>query len=388
VYVLNQEGTGLAVLEENVIESITQNGTKLNIFNKTVAIEVPTKTSELTNDSDFVVDPDYVGTDNNYTDADKGKLASIAANAEINLIEEVKVNGASLPISEKSVNIKLSAYEEIANKINEINDTANSTQYASAKAVFDYVQNQLNQTILAFDIAKRVSHQTFQLDIPTLGSNRRELNGSLIVVYFENTTQDDSAGELTEITVNGVVFETRKEFFDIPVSPFAAGQRPLISELLERRALVLIDEIAFTDNLESHARVFALDNADGESIIRNEQGLWEVSTKWLDSQSILPEKRMDILWDEIISLREGRIIALNKDFSYYQSLQFECRSKNAAGAIGAYTTERVSQHLINQLQQEHGFVSLSIFQTPTVFAGTRFTFRNDNTIVRVCGIRL
>lgn len=39
---------------------------------------IPKKTSQLENDSDFVSDADYVHTDNNYTTADKNKLASLS----------------------------------------------------------------------------------------------------------------------------------------------------------------------------------------------------------------------------------------------------------------------------------------------------------------------
>lgn len=45
---------------------------------------IPTKTSQLTNDSDFVSDANYVHTDNNYTTAEKTKLAGIEAGAEKN----------------------------------------------------------------------------------------------------------------------------------------------------------------------------------------------------------------------------------------------------------------------------------------------------------------
>lgn len=42
---------------------------------------LPTKTSELTNDSNYVSDANYVHTDTNYTQAEKTKLAGIANNA-------------------------------------------------------------------------------------------------------------------------------------------------------------------------------------------------------------------------------------------------------------------------------------------------------------------
>lgn len=47
--------------------------------------DVPTKTSDLTNDSDFVSDANYVHTDNNFTTALKNKLNGIEAGAEANV---------------------------------------------------------------------------------------------------------------------------------------------------------------------------------------------------------------------------------------------------------------------------------------------------------------
>lgn len=45
---------------------------------------------------------------NDYTDAEKTKLSGIAANAQVNVIETVKVNGTALTPSSKAVNIDLS----------------------------------------------------------------------------------------------------------------------------------------------------------------------------------------------------------------------------------------------------------------------------------------
>jgi len=46
---------------------------------------IPTATSDLTNDSNFVSDSDYVHTDNNYTSTEKTKLSGIASGAEVNV---------------------------------------------------------------------------------------------------------------------------------------------------------------------------------------------------------------------------------------------------------------------------------------------------------------
>ena len=46
---------------------------------------IPSATSDLTNDSNFVSDSGYVHTDNNYTSAEKSKLSGIASGAEVNV---------------------------------------------------------------------------------------------------------------------------------------------------------------------------------------------------------------------------------------------------------------------------------------------------------------
>ena len=60
----------------NVLEGIQKNGVTITPTNKIANISVPTKTSDLTNDSNLVSDANYVHTDNNYTTAEKSKLAA------------------------------------------------------------------------------------------------------------------------------------------------------------------------------------------------------------------------------------------------------------------------------------------------------------------------
>lgn len=67
--------------------------------------DIPTKTSDLTNDSNFVSDANYVHTDNNFTNALKTKLDGIEAGAEVNDIAVIQVNGTALTPSGKTVNI-------------------------------------------------------------------------------------------------------------------------------------------------------------------------------------------------------------------------------------------------------------------------------------------
>lgn len=69
---------------------------------------VPTKTSDLTNDSNFVSDANYVHTDSNFTLGEKGKLASIESGAEENVIEVIKVNGVTQTVTNKEVDLIVS----------------------------------------------------------------------------------------------------------------------------------------------------------------------------------------------------------------------------------------------------------------------------------------
>lgn len=71
--------------------TIQKNGTTIDTFtansasNKTVNVTVPTATSDLNNDSDFVSDASYVHTDNNFTSALLTKLNGIESGAEVNV---------------------------------------------------------------------------------------------------------------------------------------------------------------------------------------------------------------------------------------------------------------------------------------------------------------
>lgn len=91
----------------NVLEGIQKNGTTVPLTNKIANISVPTKTSDITNDSNFAVDANYVHTDNNYTTTEKNKLGGISAGAQVNVIESIKVNGTAQTVTSKAVNISV-----------------------------------------------------------------------------------------------------------------------------------------------------------------------------------------------------------------------------------------------------------------------------------------
>ena len=63
--------------------------TAINVSSGGVSFNVPTQTSHLTNNSNFVADANYVHTDNNFTSTLKTKLDGIAAGAEVNVVEGI-----------------------------------------------------------------------------------------------------------------------------------------------------------------------------------------------------------------------------------------------------------------------------------------------------------
>lgn len=116
----------------NVIETIAVNGSNLTPTSKKVNITVPTQTSDLTNDSNFVEDADYVHTDNNYTTTEKNKLAGIANGAQANVIETIAVNGSNLEVTSKKVNITVPEA---------VSDLTNDSGYQTASQVTSTVNN-------------------------------------------------------------------------------------------------------------------------------------------------------------------------------------------------------------------------------------------------------
>lgn len=68
--------------EDKTLADVATSGSYNDLSNKP---SIPTKTSDLNNDSNFVSDSSYVHTDNNYTSTEKNKLSGIAAGAEVNV---------------------------------------------------------------------------------------------------------------------------------------------------------------------------------------------------------------------------------------------------------------------------------------------------------------
>ena len=131
MYLTPASGRGSSVVYNEILSSGTAigqieiDGAQYTIYAPTP----PTSTSDLTNDSNFVVDSSYVHTDNNYTTTEKNKLSGIAAGAEVNqnAFTTVKVGTTNLVADAKSDTLTITAGDNIS-----LTPTASSDSFTIA----------------------------------------------------------------------------------------------------------------------------------------------------------------------------------------------------------------------------------------------------------------
>lgn len=133
----NGDGTSNFATESYVntnggkIDKIKVNNVEQTITNKTVNITVPTKTSDLTNDSNFAVDANYVHTDNNFTTTLKNKLDGIAAGAEVNVNADWNASSGDAQILNKPTTVSSFTNDAGYQTASQV-ETAINTKIASA----------------------------------------------------------------------------------------------------------------------------------------------------------------------------------------------------------------------------------------------------------------
>ena len=86
-------------------DNVAWNGTAWDVLAGTVDLSGYATTASLSNKVDKVSGKGL--STNDYTSAEKTKLAGIATSAQVNVIETIKVNGSALSVSNKAVNISV-----------------------------------------------------------------------------------------------------------------------------------------------------------------------------------------------------------------------------------------------------------------------------------------
>ena len=113
------------------VNGVTLSGNKTGAD---LGITIPTKTSDLTNDSNFIIDADYTHTDNNYTDAEKTKLSGIASGAEVNVQSDwTAISGDALILNKPTIPSKTSDLTNDSNFVVDSNYVHTDTNYTQAE---------------------------------------------------------------------------------------------------------------------------------------------------------------------------------------------------------------------------------------------------------------
>ena len=194
----------------NVIETIAVNGSNLTPTSKKVNITVPTQTSDLTNDSNFVEDADYVHTDNNYTTTDKNKLAGIANGAQANVIETIAVNGEDLTPTSKKVNIEVPE---------NVSDLVNDSGFQTASQVSTTVNNAVSNRPTTTQMTSAIQEATEGLATETYVTqqlaniNKKQVVTSTTQMTDANTIylMANEGGEANNIYDEYIVYNGKPE---------------------------------------------------------------------------------------------------------------------------------------------------------------------------------
>ena len=194
----------------NVIETIAVNGSNLTPTSKKVNITVPTQTSDLTNDSNFVEDADYVHTDNNYTTTEKNKLAGIANGAQANVIETIAVNGEDLTPTGKKVNIEVPE---------NVSDLVNDSGFQTASQVSTTVNNAVSNRPTTAQMTSAIQEATEGLATETYVTqqlaniNKKQVVTSTTQMTDANTIylMANEGGEANNIYDEYIVYNGKPE---------------------------------------------------------------------------------------------------------------------------------------------------------------------------------
>ena len=197
--------------------TIQKNGTTVKTFtanastNVTANITVPTKTSDLTNDSNFPVDASYVHTDNNFTTTLKNKLDGIEAGAEVNQnafsIVGVKVGSTTTNVAAdtKTDTVTFIQGTNVTLTPDATNDTikiaATDTTYtgtglisvdSSTHVISTTAQANVIETVKVNGTALTPSNKAVDISVPTITDT------------YSGTSSDGMSGKAVALAINAL----------------------------------------------------------------------------------------------------------------------------------------------------------------------------------------
>lgn len=172
--------------QANVIETVKVNGTALTPSSKAVNIAVPTKVSDLTNDSGFIsgITSSMVTSALGYTPYNSSNPSGYQAN----VIESVKVNGTALTITSKAVDVP------VPTKVSDLtNDSGYITGISSTMVVSALGYTPVNPSSLAtVATTGQYSDLSGKPTIPTVNNATLTIkrNGTSVGTFSANASTD------------------------------------------------------------------------------------------------------------------------------------------------------------------------------------------------------
>lgn len=117
-------------IREGITFKKTESGYVVSVDGKKTELILPTKTSELENDSNFVSDENYVHTDNNFTTAEKTKLGSLANYDDTAIKKQIAGK------QDKLTKVQLNNISAVPNKIDK-SQVGNGLKFADGQLQLD-----------------------------------------------------------------------------------------------------------------------------------------------------------------------------------------------------------------------------------------------------------
>ena len=192
------------IYDRNIIESISVNGVAQQVDeNKNVDITMPTKLSDLTNDNNTVQDSSYVHTDNNYTNAEKNKLAELENYDDTEIKEDISdlqddVSNLNTDITD--LNTNKADRTEIPTTLAELTDDSTHRTVTDVEKT-----NWSNKS----DFSGNYNDLTNKPSIPTKTSDLTNDNGFIdnSVNNLTNYTLAVDTGSSIDLSMNSTTYE-------------------------------------------------------------------------------------------------------------------------------------------------------------------------------------
>lgn len=178
---------------------------------------IPTKTSQLTNDSNFPVDANYVHTDVNFTSALKSKLDGIAQNAEVNVQSDWNVTNSSSDAfikNKPSIPTKTSDLNNDSNFVADANYVHTDVNFTSTlKSKLDGIAQNAEVNVQSDWNVTSTSSDAFIKNKPSIPTALSDLSDDAthrVVTDTQISTWNNKAG--SDVNVTQTLVSTNKNY--------------------------------------------------------------------------------------------------------------------------------------------------------------------------------